>query len=429
MAAPQNYNVAAVDPNAFTQGIKNAAVANSNEDMNAARRDAVAAKEAKAAQNAALNADIEALMSKPKQSSADYANLVLKHPSYAEQFKQSWELKEPEIQRNEIKQLSGPYAALSSGKPDLAKQLLETQAVAFENAGNTEDAKAARDTQQLVDNDAPSARGAMAMRLAAIMGPEKFAETMSKLESNNRENAIAPANQTKAQAEASRAATLAKFEESQQVQELAKKGWDIEKIKNDIFVQKENARIAALQASKDKTTDALKEEELQLKIDKAKTDRDTKIRENAATVQNSRITIDSFIGNIDKALKADDSSMNSVLGIGAGLLPTLLPSSREFESVLDTIDAQAFTTMVENAPPGALSEVEGRKLSQSLGALKNAPNAKVFKKNAAEVQRVLGLMRSNMAEKYGVPDTIPETPDADITPDDINAAMAKYKVQ
>ena len=46
--------------------------------------------------------------------------------------------------------------------------------------------------------------------------------------------------------------------------------------------------------------------------------------------------------------------------------------------------------------------------------------------NIKEAQRLLLKSRENLARKYGVPETVPDTPAVETSPGDIEALLQKY---
>ncbi|MCY1183802.1 hypothetical protein D9M73_244500 [compost metagenome] len=59
---------------------------------------------------------------------------------------------------------------------------------------------------------------------------------------------------------------------------------------------------------------------------------------------------------------------------------------------------------------GALTEAEGAKLQSSLANLSLRQSPAKILENVREAQRLMLKARSNLSDKYGVPDTIPDRP-------------------
>jgi hypothetical protein len=86
-------------------------------------------------------------------------------------------------QQERLGQAQRSYAATLQGRPDIAAQILNEAAVAYENAGRANDAKAMRDQAALVEADPNFSKTVSGLFLASAMGPEKFAQSFSNFES------------------------------------------------------------------------------------------------------------------------------------------------------------------------------------------------------------------------------------------------------
>lgn len=86
-------------------------------------------------------------------------------------------------QQERLGQAQRSYAATLQGRPDIAAQILNEAAVAYENAGRANDAKAMRDQAALVEADPKFSKTISGLFLASAMGPEKFAQSFSNFES------------------------------------------------------------------------------------------------------------------------------------------------------------------------------------------------------------------------------------------------------
>lgn len=75
---------------------------------------------------------------------------------------------------------------------------------------------------------------------------------------------------------------------------------------------------------------------------------------------------------------------------------------------------------------GALSNAEGEKLQSALQNLNLRQSDKQLVSNVKEAQRLILKARSNIAKRYGMPDTTPDTPAAQPSAGDINDLLKKY---
>lgn len=194
MPEPNNYmlQTPAVNPTiqGFTQGL--------------GLMDAVQAQQDAAKQRQAqiqMQNDLAGVAKNP--TVAGINQVMMKYPAVADKFKPALESITTQQKDSRIGQASDVYASLLAGRTEIAKRLLEEQATAAKNSGDDSAAKHASVMSQLLDTDAgiKTVMSSAGMFLSSAMGPDKFAETYSKLEDTNRSNSEAPLKATKTQAE------------------------------------------------------------------------------------------------------------------------------------------------------------------------------------------------------------------------------------
>lgn len=390
-----------------------------------------------------MNADLTKVSQNP--TTAAIAQLSIKYPQLSENLKRSNDMLAPEQKQAKIDQASQAYAALLSGDNETAVNLLKGYGEAYRNSGMPQDADAAEKMAEVIDAHPETAKTTGGLYLSALMGPEKFTETFTKLEAERRDKEKAPAELSKAQADAKKAAVDAKFAESDAAADLQKKGWDIYKIQEDVKIAKENNRIAAINANLNRETNDLKRKELSDKLKDAQIGRDQAVRDKVAVVDESRTTIDNTLNTIDRLMA--NPALNDVIGSAQGsavvgeALNTLNPfkwnSDDRANAIadIDTLTSQIAITQLKsmkNASPsgasgfGALSEKELDVIVNSLQSMRRRQGEKQFKDNAAEVQRLLLKGRKNLATKYGMPETLPDTPNVNPSPEEIQGLVDKY---
>jgi hypothetical protein len=370
------------------------------------------------------------------RSPAAVAQLIVKYPQLSENLKRGYDALGSEQQKSKVNMASQVYASLLGGDNETAANQLKDYASAYRNSGMTQDADAADSLAQIVQLHPEHAQTTAGIYLASAMGPDKFQETFGKLESERRERALEPSKLTEAQSAAREAATKANFAESNAVMDLQKKGWDIYKIQEDAGIAKENNRIAAMNAAANRETNELKRQELQDKLKDAQAARDQKVRDTAASVETSRGTIDNSLSTIDRVLS--NPNLNDVVGSleGSALYPHMLSDeSQNAIADIETLKSQQFMNQLlslKNASAtgasglGALSEKEGERLINGVQSLSRKQGEGQFTANLKEVQRLLLKSRKGLVDKYGVPDTIPDTPNANPSADEIDAILKKH---
>ena len=386
-----------------------------------------------------LQVDLAGLSQKPDAKASDFAGMMVKYPQLSEHFKRGWDTLNAEQQQNKLGQATQVYAAVNSGRPDIASDLLTQQATALRNSGKEDEAKAAETMAKFITMDPKSAKTTTGLLLSSLMGPEKFADTFTKLEQEGRSSAQAPAELTlkeqtarKMRSDADLAEIKARYGEQSEITDLAKKGWDIKKIEADIGIGKENNRIAAMNAATNRMnagTNAgeltVKQGDLKLKIQQAEQKRGEDIRAKVTDITGARTTMDNMLNTADRILK--HPGLEQSTGSIAGRLPSFRQDSADFDALVETLGAQAFTAQIPAMKGmGALSDAEGKKLAAALQSLDLKQGPEQFAANVKEAQRLVMKARSNLTTKYGMPENVPDTPAAAPTASELDALLKKH---
>lgn len=429
MPAPYNYMLNLPDPTQNVVGGVQSALGIANlMDQRKLQQLKLAQAQQAEQQQAVLQADLGSVASNPTPSAL--ASIMVKYPQLSEQFKRTYDVLNTEQQQSRLSQATQVYAALQAGKPEIAQQLLTDQAAAMRNSGMEQEAKTAETIAELIKLHPETAKISTGLFLAHAMGPEKFTETFTKLQNEQRAAEKAPYEMTEAQAKAQKAAVDAKFAESQAALDLQRKGWDITKIQEDVKIAKENSRIAALNASISREGNALKKQELGLKLADMQQARDEKVRETVSVVESARSSMDNMLNTADRILKTPIGTVIDATGPVASRIPTLDSDVADFEELVNTLGSQAFMAQVPNLKGmGALSDAEGKKLQAALQNFSLRQSHTRLLDNVREAQRLILKARANVAKKYGVPEKIPDTPAASPGTGEIDALLKKYGAQ
>lgn len=370
------------------------------------------------------------------RDAARYASLL--SPEQANAFRPFMEGISKEQQQGTLNSTGRILSALQTN-PEIGIKLLQDSATAARNSGDNQDAA-------LFDDMATAAadpkRGptivfkSLAARTAGIPGAKEFFENIDKSLSTAREEALAPevkreaiakadkaiADATVAQdaaknskekaaadaalatANAAKAAVEAKFTERKEQAEIDKSAAVIRKSDADIIINRENARIAALNAAQAKETNVLRRDELRQKIDDAKDKRDTADRDQRATLASQSADIDNFINTAEQIKRTPISIIKSATGPIASRLPTTNQDVADFEALVETLGSQAFIAQIPKIKgTGTLTEKEGDKLQASLQnlSLKQSPSQLIA--NVTEAVRLMEIARVNIAARAGLP--------------------------
>lgn len=375
-----------------------------------------------------MQQDLAGLYSNPTPRAI--AQMSLKYPQFSEQFKRSSDMLNEEQRRSQLASATPIYAAVLSGNNELASAKVREQADAMANSGQEGDAKHMRVIADLIDKSPETAKIAIGSWLSGLMGPDKFADTFTKLGEEQRAAAKAPAELTaaeaaaeKAKADAETAKVTAKYADNVAMTDLQKRGWDIRKIASDIEIDKQQARIAAMNASLAREANDLKRQELKLKVDEAKQKLDDKIREKVSTAEAGASSIDNMLNTIERIKK--NPALNAVVGsieggrfypqTLAGMLPGTVNADERADAMalIETLGSQAFVAQIPNIKgTGALSDAEGKKLQSALTNLSREQSEKQFRENLDEAMRLLTKGRETLSRSTGVPLGKPDTPAA-----------------
>jgi len=377
--------------------------------------------------------DLKSAFDNPTPQS--FAMLSTKYPTQREAFKQSFDMLEAPKKAAEMQTTGQVYTALLNGKTDIANGIIDENIAALENSG--QDASKLKQIKTTIEKDPNTATGIAGFMLSNMMGQKEFKDYQDAIGTagkERREQALFPEKQAqeaiatqKAGSDAATAAVKANFAESDAAIELEKKGWDIKKIQNDIEINKMNSKIAAMNAATNREGNSLKRQELGLKLQEMYQKRDDTVRERTATVDTARSSMDNFLNTADRILKTPKGVVSSATGPVSSRMPTFSSDTADFEELVTTLGSQAFMAQIPNMKgTGALSDAEGLKLSTSLQNLSLRQSPERLLKNVREAQRLIMKARKNVAAKYGVPDTVPNTPEATTSPKNINALLKKY---
>lgn len=379
-----------------------------------AQQDAKAAAQARAQQYAT---DVRAALGNP--SAQAFGALTMNYPEHREAAKQAWEQMSEGQRVDEFGAAAKAWSAIESGNVDLAKSLYQRRIEEKKAAGH--DASEEQQVLDAINKDPKLASGYLALAMHSA-DPEKYAESVGKIGAETRAREQAPAALERARADAAKAgsdaktaAVTAQYADSQALADLTKKQWDVAKIVQDIGISKEQNRIRAMEAAAAKEGNALKREELSLKIEEAKRGRDEKIRENAATAETGANNIDNMLNTIQR-IKANPS-LKDVIGSFEGRMPESASMLDDEESdaisLINTLGSQAFLAKIpEMKGTGQLSNAEGDKLQSALQNLGRAQSEKQFNASLDEAARLLNKARENLSKKSGVPLRAPDTPAA-----------------
>jgi hypothetical protein len=365
----------------------------------------------------------------PNATASDYENLMLlSGKDQAENIRKVLEGRDTRQNQNTLKQIGGVAFALKTGSPEQASMLLMRQAEAAQNSGDSNEAQYLRQMAELARSQPDNVGNLFASQMTFIPGGKEALDNLLKLTQEKRVEAKAPsdllsarakANQdvadaiikqeqaknapekaaadaAKAKADADKAAVDAKYAE--QIAKL-----NIKKTEEDIIINRENSRIAALNAAIARETNVIRQGELRQKIDDAKEKRDAAERDLRANLESQSSDIDNFLNTAARIKQVPKNVLQSATGPIAARLPTVSQDVADLEAQVETLGSQAFLAQIPKIKgAGALSEKEGDKLQSSIQNLSLKQSPDQFLANLNEATRLMEKARTNLALRAGL---------------------------
>ena len=114
------------------------------------------------------------------------AKIMLDFPALGDKFKGVYDVLDANEKEARVGQAQRVYSAITAGQPEVAMQILDESATAYENSNRPQDAKTMRDLAEVIKLNPETAAVSTGMFLANAMGPDKFAATFKALEEQRR---------------------------------------------------------------------------------------------------------------------------------------------------------------------------------------------------------------------------------------------------
>ncbi len=356
--------------------------------------------EREAIQKQQMQEELSAFASKPNKTHDDYANIMARFPSLAENFQKSYNVLDAGRQQASFKTASRAYAAAAGGRTDIAKSILETEALGYENAGDEAQAEQMRNLAKMADQNPNGFLTSTGLFLASA-NPDKFKDTLGALGENQK--LPEEINLTKAQTEKTKAEA-----EKTETENL----W---------YGDKTQAEINNLESQVEdrQTGRVLQQQQMQLQNDQfyAKLDQDQQQfyenlnqeeRKLAQTVFNVKEKPEQRMERLEKVNKFASASRNAAntakLAAEIANDPYLsyytggywnkvmrsLPGTNEynFHQKVKTLESQAFLIGAEGLKGlGAMTETEGAKVTVALANLNPSQDPGEFQKQLSALAK------------------------------------------
>lgn len=333
-----------------------------------------AQQQAQAAQQQ-YQSDVAAAVNNPTPQ--NFAGLALKYPAQREAFKQGYDTLSEGEKKAQGDSVAQAYSALLAGKPDIAKQIVQSRIDSMKNSGM--DASAPQNVLDLLNADPKQAQAALGFTLSHISDPKAFATQFGALQQEGRAVEAAPGQQAKVQEE--------------------------------ILTAQQKRKLAEFDAQINAADSETKRGQLQLERDKFVAEQGLKAQNQGQDIQN----------NIDSAQRAldvtneliNDPLLKSSYGVGSviGKFFGQIPGTENlgYRAKVETLKSQLFLPAVaafkSAGGAGALSDAEGKKLSAAVTSLDTDLKPEQFKNALGVVQKYLDKGYQKLLANKNLPTT------------------------
>lgn len=359
--------------------------------------------EKEALQKEQMQQELSAFASKPNKTHEDYATIMARFPALAEDFKRGYDVLDSGKQQATFKTASRIYAATASKRFDLAKSILETEAVGYENAGDKETAGYLRQMATMAETDPEGLQTLTGLTLAST-NPSQFKDVLGALNQNDLtpfeiENKQAQTGKTKAETEKTETETLwygdktqAEIDNIESQIEDRKTGRVLEQQKmqldNDQFYSK-------LDQDQQQFYEKLNQEERKIaqtvfnvkEKPEQRMERLEKVEGFATAARNA-----SEGAKLAAQLANDAKALNESTGGYWNRAMRNVPGTAEytFDQKLETMKSKIFLAQVDQMRGlGALTESEGAALKASIASINPNQDPKTVQESLTEVAKQL----------------------------------------
>ena len=359
--------------------------------------------EREAIQKQQMQEELSAFSLKPNKTTEDFVSMMVRYPALAEDFKRSYDVLDSGKQQASFKTASRVYAAAAGGRPDIAKSILENEALGYENVGDEAQAEQMRNLAKMADQNPDGFLTSTGLFLASA-NPDKFKETLGALG----ENQMLPEEINIKKAQTDKTKAEAKKTETETL-------W---------YGDKTQAEINNLESQVEdrQTGRVLEQQKMQLQNDQyyAKLDQDQQQfyenlnqeeRKLAQTVFNVREKPEQRMERLEKVegfataarnaaegsklaaqLANDTKALSESTGGYWNRAMRNVPGTDEynFDQRLETMKAKIFLAQIDQMRGlGALTESEGAALKASIASINPNQDPKAVQQSLTEVAKQL----------------------------------------
>lgn len=381
---PIDYTVQVADPfKAALQGYTGGAAIRNDFQAQDDRRIAIQQAQQQQEAKLAMQQDLYRLSTNKAATGADYASTMTRYPQFSEQLKKSWDVLNDDQKQSKLSQGSQAYAAIKSGRPDIAEKLFRDRAAAAKNTGDERAAKEAETMAEFIRMHPESAGTSVALSLAAYMGPEKFASSFASLGAEQRAEAEAPADLAIKNATAG-------IKGAEAVNTPTKLALDNANTQSQIEDRAAGQRIAELNTQIGQANSETQRGQLILERDKLvadqefkKADRGAKKADEGAAAQDALDSAEALVAQI-KGVQGHPG-LNAGTGTMSGIRSFFNSTdANDFRKAVEGLKSPVFLNELGKLKAagitlGQVTEAEGKKLEQRIANLDPDQSTPAFK--------------------------------------------------
>lgn len=128
---------------------------------------------------------------KPDKSTQDFVDFTVRYPQLTEQYKKSWEMMDTGQRADALKTAAEVMSAIKTNNPNVAQEILEERAKAYENSGQRESAFNMRRMKGMISKDPNSIYSSLGLFGSAV-SPDEFGSMIDKFGSGVRADQMQP---------------------------------------------------------------------------------------------------------------------------------------------------------------------------------------------------------------------------------------------
>lgn len=340
---------------------------------------------------------------RPNKTADDYANIMAQYPALAEDFQRSYNVLDTGRQQSTFKTASRVYSAAAGGRVDIAKSILETEALGYENAGDKTTADQMRTLAKMADESPEGFMTSTGLFLASA-NPDKFKDVLGALGENQmlpEEISLKKAQTDKTKAEAEKTETENLWYGDKTQAEIDNLESQVEDRQTGRVIEQQKMQLdndqfyAKLDQDQQQFYEKLNQEERKIAqtVFKVKEKPEQRMERLEKVEGYSTAARNAAEGSKLAAQLANDAkALNESTGGYWNRAMRNVPGTDEynFDQKLETMKSKIFLAQVDQMRGlGALTESEGAALKASIASINPNQDPRVVQQSLTEVAKQL----------------------------------------